>query len=252
VGQEISLDLDMASAICPNCKIILVEARSASFANLGAAENRAATLGASVISNSFGGSDTSDASQGAPYNHPGIAITVSSGDAGFGVEFPASSHTVTAVGGTHLVRSGTARGWTETVWNGAGSGCSAFNTALTGQASFNTGCARRAVADVSAVADPATGVAVFDSTPSGGCPAARVRRHQRRGTGHRRRVRTGRQPRQHRQQLPLHPFGQCQLQRRDVGQQRFLLAVAAVHRARRLGRADRPGYPARQRRVLIS
>jgi subtilase family serine protease len=161
---EISLDLDMASAICPNCHILLVEAKTNSFANLGAAENRAAAQGANVISNSWGGSDTSDSTYGAYFNHPGIAITVSSGDGGYGVEYPASSHYVTAVGGTHLTAGGGTRGWTETAWSGAGSGCSAYNTALSGAASFNTGCARRAVADVSAVADPNTGVAVYDTT----------------------------------------------------------------------------------------
>jgi subtilase family serine protease len=161
-AEEISLDLDMVSAICPDCHILLVEASSATFTNLGTAVNRAATMGANAISNSYGGSDVSDSS--APfYNHPGIAVTASSGDSGFGAQFPASSHFVTAVGGTSLTRSSTARGWTETVWNGAGSGCSAFNAALTGQASFNTGCANRAEADVSAVADPNTGVAVYDT-----------------------------------------------------------------------------------------
>ncbi|HTI26568.1 MAG TPA: S53 family peptidase [Kutzneria sp.] len=163
-AQEISLDLDMASAICPNCHILLIEADSNSFANLGAAENRAAAMGATVISNSYGGSDASDATYGSYFNHPGIAITVSSGDNGYGVEYPASSHYVTAVGGTTLRSGGGSRGWTETVWSGAGSGCSAYNTALSGQASVGTGCSRRAVADVSAVADPNTGVAVYDST----------------------------------------------------------------------------------------
>jgi len=162
-ATEISLDLDMVSAICPNCHIVLVEASSASFSNLGKAVNEAATLGVNAISNSYGGSDISDAS--APYyNHPGIAVTASSGDSGFGVQFPASSHYVTAVGGTHLTRASNSRGWTETVWSGAGSRCSTKNSALTGQASFSTGCALRAVADVSAVADPNTGVAVYDST----------------------------------------------------------------------------------------
>jgi subtilase family serine protease len=156
------LDVDMVSAVCPNCKIVLVEAASNSFANLGTAENTAARL-ANVISNSYGGSDASDANYGSYYNHPGKAITVSSGDAGYGVEYPASSHYVTAVGGTSLKTASNTRGWTETAWNGAGSGCSSYNTALTGQAGL-TGCSRRAVADVSAVADPATGVAVYDST----------------------------------------------------------------------------------------
>jgi subtilase family serine protease len=163
-AAEISLDVDMVSAVCPQCHITLVEADSNSFANLGAAENTAAAR-AHIVSNSFGGGDASDASMGSFFNHPGTAITASSGDSGFGVEYPASSHFVTAVGGTSLRKASNTRGWTETAWNGAGSGCSAFNTALTGQAGVNTGCARRAVADVSAVADPATGVAVFDSTP---------------------------------------------------------------------------------------
>ncbi|GAA4217013.1 S53 family peptidase [Actinocatenispora rupis] len=163
-AQEISLDLDMVSAVCPNCHILLVEAKSSSFANLGAAVNRAATMGANVISNSYGGSDASDANYGSYYNHPGIAVTVSSGDSGYGVEYPASSHYVTAVGGTSLTKASNSRGWTETAWNGAGSGCSTYNTALSGQSAAGTGCAKRAVADVSAVADPNTGVAVYDST----------------------------------------------------------------------------------------
>jgi len=72
-AQEISLDLDMASAICPSCKILLVEASSNSFANLGTAEDYAAAH-ANVVSNSFGGnefsSETSSTYNG-HYNHPG-------------------------------------------------------------------------------------------------------------------------------------------------------------------------------------
>ena len=164
-SQEISLDIDMVSAICPNCKILLVEATSASFANLGTAVNEAAALGANAISNSYGSTgDARDTTYGKYYNHPGIAVTASSGDSGYGASYPASSHYVTAVGGTTLTAAaGTTRGWTETAWSGAGSGCSSYNTALTGAASFSTGCTRRAEADVSAVADPATGVSVYDS-----------------------------------------------------------------------------------------
>ena len=165
-AEEISLDVDMVSATCPLCHILLVEANSNSFANLGAAVNTAARLGATAISNSYGGSDASDSTNGAFYNHPGVAVNASSGDGGFGVEYPASSSFVVAVGGTSLRKAaGTTRGWTESAWSGAGSGCSAFNTAIPSAAAFNTGCARRAVADVSAVADPNTGVAVFDSVP---------------------------------------------------------------------------------------
>jgi subtilase family serine protease len=161
-AQEISLDLDMASAVCPNCRILLVEANSAQFTDLAAAEDRAVALGATVISNSYGGnefsSETSSTYNG-HFNHPGIPITVSSGDNGYGVEFPAASQYVTAVGGTSLHKSGST--FSETAWSGAGSGCSAYITKPSWQA--DPGCATRSVADVSAVADPNTGVAVYDS-----------------------------------------------------------------------------------------
>ncbi len=162
-AQEISLDLDMASAICPNCKILLVEATSNSFANLAAAVDQAAkTPGVVAISNSYGGGEyASETTDQQHYNHPGIAITVSSGDNGYGVEFPAASQYVTAVGGTSLSRSGSARGWSETVWSGAGSGCSVYIAKPSWQT--DAGCGNRAVADVAAVADPNTGVAVYDS-----------------------------------------------------------------------------------------
>jgi subtilase family serine protease len=162
-AEEISLDVDMASAICPNCKILLVEATSASLADLGTAVNTAASLGATQISNSYGGGEFStETSAESYYNHPGVAITASSGDAGYGVEFPAASRYVTAVGGTTLTRSSTARGWSETAWAGAGSGCSLYVPKPAWQ--HDAGCARRTVADVSAVANPSTGVAVYDST----------------------------------------------------------------------------------------
>jgi subtilase family serine protease len=172
-AQEISLDLDMVSAACPNCHIILVEASSASYVNLGTAVNEAAKLGANAISNSYGGSESSgETSYDSYYNHPGIAVTVSSGDGGYGVEYPASSPYVTAVGGTSLKRdTTTTRGWTETVWStssteGAGSGCSAYEAQPSWQSSVSnitSVCGKRAVADVSAVADPYTGVSVYDS-----------------------------------------------------------------------------------------
>jgi len=166
-GHEISLDVDMVSAVCADCKILLVEADSNSFADLGSAVDRAAALGADVITNSYGAAEFSgETSYEGHYNHPGSAITVSSGDGGYGVEFPAASRYVTAVGGTGLTRSATARGWSETAWSGAGSGCSAWIPKPTWQT--DTACTRRTVADVAAVADPKTGVAVYDSYGSGG------------------------------------------------------------------------------------
>ena len=55
---EISLDLDMVSAICPNAHIILVEANTASTADLGTAVNEAVKLGAKFVSNSYGGGES--------------------------------------------------------------------------------------------------------------------------------------------------------------------------------------------------
>jgi subtilase family serine protease len=160
-ATEISLDLDMVSAACPDCKILLVEASSNSFANLGTAVNYAATqAGVVAISNSYGGGDSAGTSA---YDHPGIAITASTGDAGYGVESPASFRTVVAVGGTSLRKASTTRGWSETVWSGAGSGCSTLNAKPAWQTAA-TQCSGKANADVSAVADPNTGVSVYDST----------------------------------------------------------------------------------------
>ena len=173
-AEEESLDLDMVSAICPGCHILLVEASSATTADLGTAENAAAaTSGVVSISNSWGASEDSTitASDTAYFKHSGVAITASSGDGGYGVSWPASSQYVTAVGGTSLSTASNSRGWTEKVWStssteGTGSGCSAFETKPSWQT--DTGCANRTVADVSAVADPATGVAVYDSYNSCG------------------------------------------------------------------------------------
>jgi subtilase family serine protease len=161
-GQEEMLDLEMVSAICPSCSILYVGAKSASFNDLAAAVDRAATMGAKVISNSYGGNEFStEASIAGHYNHPGVAITVSSGDSGFGVQAPAAFNTVTAVGGTTLNLSSSSARLSETVWSGAGSGCSAYISKPSWQT--DTACSRRTVADVAAVADPQTGVAVYDS-----------------------------------------------------------------------------------------
>ena len=162
-AQESALDLDMASAMCPGCKLVLVEATSATFGNLATAVNTAASLaGVTVISNSYGGGESGSQSYESAYNHPGKAITVSTGDSGYGVQFPASSPHVVAVGGTHLVRAANSRGWSETAWSSGGSGCSSVYA----KPSFQTDplCTNRMEADVSAVGDPNTGVAVYGPT----------------------------------------------------------------------------------------
>jgi subtilase family serine protease len=166
-GQEEMLDLEMVSAICPDCPILYVGAKSASFNDLATAVNYAASYGARVISNSYGGNEFStETSLAGAYDHPGVAITVSSGDSGYGAQAPAAFKTVTAVGGTHLTLNTDDSRKTETVWSGAGSGCSAYIAKPAWQ--NDVGCSRRTISDVSAVADPATGVAVYDSYGSTG------------------------------------------------------------------------------------
>jgi hypothetical protein len=162
---EISLDVDMVSAICPNCHILLVEANQPSMSDLGTAVNTAVSLGAKYVSNSYGGSEdgTENSSDSSYFNHPGVAITASTGDSGYGISYPSSSAYVTAVGGTSLSRASNSRGWTESAWSGAGSGCSSDVAKPSFQGSVTTGCANRADADVSAVADPNTGLAVYQT-----------------------------------------------------------------------------------------
>jgi subtilase family serine protease len=162
-AQEQALDIDMASAMCSGCKIVLVQATSATFANLAAAVRTAAAMpGVTVISNSYGGGEAGSTSYEPSYNQPGKAVTVSTGDSGYGVSFPASSPNVIAVGGTHLVRAANARGWSETAWSSGGSGCSTVYAKPSFQ--HDPLCTARMEADVSAVGDPATGVAVYGPT----------------------------------------------------------------------------------------
>ncbi|MDX3850195.1 carboxypeptidase regulatory-like domain-containing protein [Streptomyces sp. AK02-01A] len=179
---EISLDVDMVSAVAPKAHILLVEADGPTSDDLGTAVNTAVELGAKYVSNSYGAysEDYSNrAYDEAYFNHPGAAIVASSADSGYGVSYPASSPYVTAVGGTSLNRDNSGRGWSEKVWNSVithasgdkywgapGSGCSEVEP----KPSFQTdsGCDGRSVADVSAVADPATGVAVYNSFSDGG------------------------------------------------------------------------------------
>lgn len=166
-AQEQALDVDAVSAACPDCKITVVQAASNSFADLGAAVvTAAAQPGVVAISNSYGGGDADDATYGTYYDHPGIAVTASTGDNGYqGGSYPADSSFVTAVGGTSLAQAGNSRGWSESVWDGAGSGCSTYNAALPAAATYDTGCAKRAMADVAAAADPSYGgLAVYYPT----------------------------------------------------------------------------------------
>ena len=132
---EITLDVESAHSVCPNCKILLVEANSETFADLAAAVNEAVALGADEVSNSYGGFETEfGASEIAAYDHPGTVVTAASGDSGYlnwdfvfelgaapGLpDAPAALPTVVSVGGTSLKLKASGARKSETVWNGTG------------------------------------------------------------------------------------------------------------------------------------
>ncbi len=168
-AQETSLDLDMVSAVCPDCRILLVEATSSSLLDLAtAARTAAAWPGVVAVSNSYGGSESASVRDVASaWSHAGVWMVASSGDNGYGVEFPASAPDVIAVGGTTLVVDAAHQRVSEKAWSGSGSGCSRQFGKPAWQ---HDGCAKRSVADVAAVADPDTGLAVRDTyaVPGGG------------------------------------------------------------------------------------
>jgi subtilase family serine protease len=149
---EATLDVSMISVACPHCKIIVVEAQDPSFNNLARSEDAAVRLGAEVVSNSYGGRENGEALDfSKAYNHRGHTIVVSAGDFGFtAANFPADLASVTAAGGTELVRGHTKRGWRESAWFAGSSGCSGYVSKPAWQ--HDRHCPGRTVADVSAVA----------------------------------------------------------------------------------------------------
>jgi subtilase family serine protease len=163
-GEE-SVDVDMVSAICPNCKILLVEAASASISDLSAAE-RYATAHADYVSNSWSG-DEGTQTYDNDYKVSCGAITAATGDSGYNstAKWPAILPSVVGVGGTSLT-SVSPRA--ETAWLRTGSGCSKIYNKPSFQDGLNTGCSMRAESDISAVANPHTGVAVYDTYRQGG------------------------------------------------------------------------------------
>lgn len=164
---ETAMDVEIAHAICGNCRLLLVEANSATYYDLMAAINQAGSLGAKVISNSWGTVEFDSQNQfDSTLNKPGVAITFSAGDGGYATQFPAASQYVTAVGGTTLTLNLDNTVKSEIAWNGTGSGCSQFETKPSWQK--DTACLKRTIADVSAVADPNTGAAVYTSVSFNG------------------------------------------------------------------------------------
>ena len=181
---ESALDLDMASAACPHCHLLLVEAKSASFEELGAAVDTAVRLGASEVSNSYGIAEQECGAGGCValdsyYEHPGVLISASAGDAGYdnvyekdeSPSFPASSPGVIAVGGTALKRAENGRGFSEAVWSepsrslGSGSGCSSSQPKPAWQ--HDAACPHRMDNDTAAVAACETPLSVYVSAYGG-------------------------------------------------------------------------------------
>jgi hypothetical protein len=187
---ETATDVEVAHAICQNCHILLVEASGPEYSELETSENTAVSLHATEISNSWGGPEAE--SDSSAFNHPGIPITAAAGDDGYlnwdqyagrnetgspyfdGADYPASSPHVVSVGGTELNLQADGSWQSELPWSstegGGGSGCSNSLAAPAWQRTVadwaRVGCgAHRANADVSADADPSTGVNVYDSTP---------------------------------------------------------------------------------------
>jgi N-acetylneuraminic acid mutarotase len=170
-GMETSLDLDAVSAVCPACHILLVQADSASVDDLGAGVDTAVSLGAKYVSNSYGvdGETSTETAYDQHYDHPGVAVAAATGDQAHVQSWPATNPNVIAVGGTKLTRdAGSARGWNESAWAGGGSGCSLYEPQPAYQAGLETGCDKRATADIAADADPASGLAVYDTLGADG------------------------------------------------------------------------------------
>ncbi|HEX6493527.1 MAG TPA: DUF4214 domain-containing protein [Candidatus Dormibacteraeota bacterium] len=172
---EGDLDIDAVSAVCAGCHILFVESQSDSTDDLMTAVATAVAQGASEVSLSWGGpEDRGQRSYDATFNHPGVAITAATGDDGYaaGASYPATSPYVTAVGGTTLTQ-GNGGGWTESAWSGGGSGCSAYEPKPSWQ--HDALCTTRTTADVAAVADPWTGLDVYNEggwQPIGGTSLA--------------------------------------------------------------------------------
>ncbi len=165
-AAETDVDTQMVSAVCPNCRIVIAEAASASLGDLTTAVSAAIAAGATIVNTSFGAPESvADVSLAPTYESPKVKVVAAAGDWGYGVYFPAADPKVVAVGGTSIQTAGSAV--SETVWAGTGSGCSRYFSKPAWQNPIVLSlqvCPNRTVADTAAVADPKTGVAFYDST----------------------------------------------------------------------------------------
>lgn len=199
-SYETTLDLEAIHATCENCRLMLVEVKESSTPPGKEAEEDAGAAvawaahnggpgdsGAAVISNSYANGFVPSTSESAftDYDQPGHVVVASSGDEGLQTGFaayPASNPNVVAVGGTTLSANADGTYGGESVWDNsqgaAGSACdlsgylappwqaSDPNFAAEGCMIGPTGY--RTIADVSADADPGTGLEIYQSFSPGG------------------------------------------------------------------------------------
>jgi len=178
---EIALDVEWAHAVAPGAKILLVEANSASDADLYAAVDTARNYtNVVVVSMSWGGKESSseigdDFHFTTPSGHGGVTFLVSSGDAGAPAEYPSASPNVISVGGTTLNTDSQGNVSSETAWSGSGGGISKYEAAPSyqsglvihnGSSTVNAN-GKRATPDIAYDADPNTGFGVYDSYNNG-------------------------------------------------------------------------------------
>jgi subtilase family serine protease len=167
-AMEMSLDVQWAHAIAPTANILLVEAANSTWNALFAAVNYARNQPSVVaISMSWGGKEFSNETSYDSYltSSYNASFFVSAGDSGAGANYPAASPNVVAVGGTTLNLTASGSVILETAWGGSGGGLSAYESEPAYQTVYNIPGANghRGIPDVSYIADPNTGVSVYDS-----------------------------------------------------------------------------------------
>ncbi len=248
-SREISVDLEMVSAACSDCHILLVEAATQDIPVLGAAEDTAARWpGVVAISNSFGVPEQqAETGWDQYFDHPGIPITAASGDSGYGTVYPSVSPYVIAVGGTSLTQNPSTGAWSETAWSGAGSGCSSYEPKPAWQT--DAGCSHRTTADVATDADPVDRRRHLRQLPVAGL--ARGGRDERGRAVRRRALRPRRQRGGERRagRVPLQP--RVGVPRRHLRSDRAaLLRQLPLQRPARVRRADRARHPGRAGSLL--
>lgn len=173
-AQESTLDVQWAHAIAPGAHILLVEAKSNSFSDLlGAVDYARSQPGVSVVSMSWGSTEFSSETSydyhfTTPAGHAGVSFVASAGDTGAVTSYPAASPNVLSVGGTTLTTTGSAGTYNgETTWTSSGGGISAYEAKPSYQSSVTQSSTKRTTPDVSLVANPSTGVAVYFTGSNG-------------------------------------------------------------------------------------